>query len=434
MMEKGLIVTYLLTYGGAFVSLFNPFIGLLVYVCFAIIRPESLWHWSVPPGNYSRIVAIALLLGWAIHGFGQWRFGKARVIVWSLIGFWLWAALSATQAPNADRSWAFLEQLAKIVLPFLVGITLINSVAQLKQLAWVIVLSLGYVALDLNLSYYDGFNRLQLDGFGGMDNNSMAIALVTGVGLAFFLGLNAPKHWQMGLAFLAAGLMAHAVLFSFSRGGMLALALSAGMAVFLIRLQFRHFAVLAVAVLLGLRLAGPEVQERFLSVFVNQEQRDESAQSRVELWKDCLDATAKRPMLGLGPAHWPLVAAEYGWPPGKEAHTLWLQIAAELGIPGVTFLLAFYLMTMRRLWPIARGRLPLADPWLQQAASMVIAGLFGFMIAAQFVSLVGLELPYYATLLGAGVLRVVSLPGAATVPVPSSRLARISARWPVATA
>ena len=65
---KGLIFTYLLTYGGAAASLFNPFIGLLVYVAFAILRPESLWHWSVPEGNYSRIVAIALLIGWARRG------------------------------------------------------------------------------------------------------------------------------------------------------------------------------------------------------------------------------------------------------------------------------------------------------------------------------------------------------------------------------
>ena len=38
---KGLLFTYALTYGGAVVSLFNPFYGLLIYVCFAIMRPET---------------------------------------------------------------------------------------------------------------------------------------------------------------------------------------------------------------------------------------------------------------------------------------------------------------------------------------------------------------------------------------------------------
>jgi putative inorganic carbon (hco3(-)) transporter len=389
-LEKGLIVTYLLTYGGALVSLFNPFIGLLIYVCFAIIRPESMWHWSVPAGNYSRIVAIALLAGWAIHGFGNWRWGKG--------------ALSATQAPDSERSWAFLESLGKIILPFVVGMTLITSVAQLKQLAWVIVLSQGYVALELNLAYFDGFNRLQFDGFGGMDNNCVAIAMVTGVGMAFFLGLYSPKWWQQGLAYFAAALMAHSIFFSFSRGGMLSLILTGAVSLTLIKLQPKHYAVLALAALLGMRMAGPEVQERFLTVFTDSETRDSSAQSRLELWEDCADATAKRPVFGLGPAHWPLVAEEYGWPAGKEAHSLWMQIMAELGIPGLSFLLGFYLLTMARLWPLVRR--PAGDAWLQLGAAMIFAGLFGFMISAQFVSLVGLELPYYATMLGAGVLKL----------------------------
>src|SRR5215475_9480195 len=99
---KGLLFTYLLTYGGAAASLFNPFIGLLIYVCFAVIRPESMWHWSVPAGNYSRIVAVALLVGWAGRGFGSWRFGKARGIVTAFVGYWLCGVASACQAENAE--------------------------------------------------------------------------------------------------------------------------------------------------------------------------------------------------------------------------------------------------------------------------------------------------------------------------------------------
>ena len=78
---KGLVFTYAMTYGGALISLFNPFYGLLVYVCFAIVRPQYMWYWSVPQGNYSRIVALALLAGWALGGFGSWRFGRARVVL-----------------------------------------------------------------------------------------------------------------------------------------------------------------------------------------------------------------------------------------------------------------------------------------------------------------------------------------------------------------
>ena len=41
---------------------------------------------------------------------------------------------------------AVAEETAKIVLPFVVGITIIDSFDKLKALAWVIMLSQGYVA------------------------------------------------------------------------------------------------------------------------------------------------------------------------------------------------------------------------------------------------------------------------------------------------
>ena len=75
---NGLIFTYALTYGGAVVALFRPFIGVMVYISLFILRPESLWPWAVPPGNYSRTVMIAATIGWLAKGFGRWQFGRAR--------------------------------------------------------------------------------------------------------------------------------------------------------------------------------------------------------------------------------------------------------------------------------------------------------------------------------------------------------------------
>ncbi|MHB9081292.1 MAG: O-antigen ligase family protein [Pirellulaceae bacterium] len=402
---KGLLFTYALTYGGALVSLFNPFYGLLIYFCFAIISPQSLWHWSVPEGNYSRIVAIALLIGWAGHGFGNWRFRGAKPIVFALLGYLAWTVLSAAFASDQAVAWNAIEAKLKIVLPFLVGITIIESIAQLKQLAWVLMLSQAYVAFDLNQSYFQGFNRLVEAGFGGMDNNCVSIAMVAGAGLAFFLGLGEVIWWRKLLAFTAAGLMAHVPMFGMSRGGMLGLIVTGIVAFLIIPKQPKHYLVFAFAVIVALRLAGPEVIGRFSSTFADAEQRDGSAQSRIDMWQNCWDVMKKNPGFGVGPDHWPLIAETYGWKRGKEAHSVWFQTGAELGFPGLGFLVAFYGMTVWTSWKLTR-RHELEDPWFADSARMTVAALSGFVVSASFVTIENLELPYYIALLGAGALKI----------------------------
>src|ERR1700754_3371227 len=120
---KGLLFTYALTYGGAIVSIFNPFYGLLIYICFAIVKPPALWHWSVAPGIYSRIIGIALLIGWSLRSFGDGRFGKAKPIVICLVGYTIWVFLSTLFSPPPEMGWNSVENMVKIVLPFVAGVT-----------------------------------------------------------------------------------------------------------------------------------------------------------------------------------------------------------------------------------------------------------------------------------------------------------------------
>src|SRR5262245_29831234 len=223
----GLIFTYLMTAYGAVAGLFRPYHALLLYISFAILKPESLWFWSVPIFRYSLTVGIAMLAGWAIAGFGKWEFGRARGVVMALILYGLWILVGATFSTNQTVGWLFVEKQAKIILPFLVGITCIDSVQKLKQLAWVLVLSQGYLAWWFHdIIYLKGeyiFAGVDVYTFSGLDNNSIAIGMCTCVGLAFFLGLTVARWWQRAICFLCAALMAHSVMFMYSRGGMVAL-------------------------------------------------------------------------------------------------------------------------------------------------------------------------------------------------------------------
>lgn len=408
---KGLIFTYVLTYGGAVVSLFDPFKGLLIYICFAIIKPESLWHWSVPEGgNYSRVVAISLLIGWSLRGFGGWHFGKAAPTVAAIIGFFCWSALSAPfAAADSSAAWNQVEEYAKIVLPFLVGITTIHSLRQLKQMAWVIIVAQGYLAFEFNLTYltWPEFNANDWT-FAGLDRNGIAITMVTALGLAGIMGFYAEVWWQRIIALIAAALMVHVVLFSHSRGGMLALIVTAIVAFLLIPKRPSYIALMVVGLAISLRLAGNEVVERFSTTFADESSRDLSAQSRVDLWAACINVMLANPILGIGPNNWRLVAHNYGFATGKDAHTMWLHVGAELGVVGLLFLVVFYGSTVWRLWRLKILGNSELDLWCKHFGHMVIAGLSGFAVSAQFVSVYAIELPYYVTLLGASALKLAS--------------------------
>jgi O-antigen ligase len=273
----------------------------------------------------------------------------------------------------------------------------------------VILLSQAYPAFELNLTYFAGYNQLREEGFGSMDNNSYAISLVACTGLAAFLFWHSERWWQKALAAASAAFMVHAVLFSFSRGGMLGL-IVLGLATFVVMPKGpKELSAVALALVLGLVLAGREVQERFQSSFAREGERDASAESRLVLWAACWDTMQKYPVFGAGPDHMPLRMEEYGFRKGKEAHTLWLNVGAELGFPAMLLLISYYGICLIRLVPIARGKTHVSDPWLTYLARMVIASLCGFAVSGQFVALDFLETPYYIALVGAGVLKLSTL-------------------------
>jgi probable O-glycosylation ligase (exosortase A-associated) len=407
---KGVIFTYALTACGVVAPLFSPFIGLLIYVCFAILRPQELWAFALPEGGrYSLLVALGLLIGWILHGCGRWEFGKAGGVIFALLAYWAWIAFTASLASDKDVAFSYLENMSKGLLPCLVAITLIDSMQKLKQLAWLIVACQGYLAFEFNLQYYAGQIHPNQWMFASLDNNSIAIVTVASLGMAFFLGLDVKSGWMKLAALAVAGLMVHVILFSMSRGGMLSLIITGTVAFLLLPKQPKHYLIFTLAVLLAIRLAGPQVVERFETIFAEKEERDASAESRVELTRALCQAAMDHPITGLGPAHWALYSHEYGFTKGKAGHNTWAQVAAETGLPGLAFLLGFYLVCMARLWPLTRDSYPVADPWLRFLARAVIASLTGFLASASFVSIEGAELPYYVAIIGAGVLKLDSL-------------------------
>src|SRR5262249_2765913 len=152
------------------VALRKPIVGLFIYVGFAVLRPQFIWGFAGDFSGISLYVGIATLIGWLFSGFGSKKLGPGRSIVTALIVSTIWAVLSCAQAVDRDAAYATLTPMMKFVVPFIIGVTLIDTEQRSRQLLWIIVLAMAYVGFEMNLEYVRGFN-IAAEGFGGMDNN-----------------------------------------------------------------------------------------------------------------------------------------------------------------------------------------------------------------------------------------------------------------------
>jgi O-antigen ligase len=306
---------------------------------------------------------------------------------------------------------------------------------------WTIVLAEGYVGLEMNVNYlFKGINTAG-QGFGGMDNNCFAVGLVTILGLAVVLGISSKKWYQRGLAAACAALILHTTLLTYSRGALVGLLAVGGVAVAIVPKRPRYMLPILIVAAVAWRFTGPELAARYQSVFVSSDVLDSSAESRLDLWRDCLTVIEQSPLFGVGPANWQVVASNYGWPAGKSAHSVWMETAAETGIPGVLALLLFFGTAIVRLWPIARARAGMANKPDQVLAIGLILSVVGFAVSGQFVTVTGLEAPYYVVMIAVVLLKL-QRPEPATVvtsivqaplPIPSApgpALPRLSRRSP----
>lgn len=410
---KGLILTYLITYVGAVASLRYPLIGFYIYAGFAVLRPQEIFKFAGDINSISLIIGTALLIGWAMQGFGSWRMGRGWTCLWWLLAFVSLFVLSAAMALDTARSWPYVFIYAKVIVPFLAGATLIKEERDWRALLWTLVLCQGYVGFEQNLNYLKGYNTASM-GFGGMDNNFFGLSLVTTIGPAIALTQSAKSWKAWSLAVMAAAFILHTILLTFSRGAMLGL-LAIGLMAFIMMLKRpKSLAAMLVIALIALRFTGPQLMARYGTTFVPEAERDSSAESRVELWQDCLKVMEAYPILGVGPANWRKIASDYGWPEGKSAHSVWMETAAEIGTPAAAILLLFFTVTAVRLWPLARARQSDDNRDEIWAANGVILGMIGFVVSGQFVSAPGLEVPYYLALVGIGILKTKTVDASVT--------------------
>lgn len=419
-----------LTVFGCFGSFaITPFVGLAVYILYAVLRPQFMWQWSLPVGvQWSLFVALATIFATAVRGLappppvpGRWPPSPIRFTAGHLFFFLfgLWLVASYLQALKPELGNEHMVEYGKLYLMCAIGVIVIRTVRHVWALALIYGLSTAYIAYEINFLYFvDGYLGIVRNGYGGHDSNGAGLLLALGLPMCV-CAWELYRGWYRWLFAAMVPVLVHAVLMTYSRGAMLSLAVAAPLWVFRGTGRDRRQKIgLAVVVLAMVPfLAGPQIQERFFSIASYKE--DDSAQSRFTSWSIGLQIAAEYPIFGVGVRGSPdLTYARGADIEGRAIHSQYIQIAADNGFFGLFLYCGIAFLALRDTQAVIRAARGRDDPDSRRAylgAVGIQSALAAFLFGAIFLSCEAFE-PQYYLFLAATQLRLAYLSSPFPVP------------------
>jgi putative inorganic carbon (hco3(-)) transporter len=389
---------------GFLLSLRSRYVALLMYLWFALFRPQD-WMWiDVTSLRLSLLLGLILLVPAILSG----RFPNIThplsigmiLFVWS-------ASITQTVAIRPDVGWVWIDFLVRLFLASMMIVTCATDAPRLLGVVAVIGGSLGFHAAKAGLAYVLGGGTRFADGLAGafVDNNGYALATVMIIPLLLATAQNIDLvysgrflRWIRRGLYLSIPLCMFAVIGTYSRGGFISLAVATLVFAALQDRRLPVFAGLTAVVTIAL-LVVPIPQsyvDRLQTIQTYNEIGEESAQSRPHFWKVGLQMVSANP-LGIGLKQYEAAYDKYDFSYGRyghkrAVHNSHVQVLAELGYPGAfiwasLFAFAFYACFRAR----RRAREPHLDPrtslFLKTTANALIISMAAFVVGGSFLSL-----------------------------------------------
>ena len=341
-----------------------------------------------------------------------------------LLALLSWVVLSIPFSIYPGNSYALLtDNFIKTVVMYVVIAGSVRGSRDIERLASVYYFSaLIYAAVVLTRFDLGTGNAWRLGNLYYYDANDFATFAVTAMPIGFYFA-HAGRRSMMrvvcagGLVLLTVGLV-----HSGSRGGFLAV-LAMGAYVVLrytaIAVRWRVSAFVVVALVFLVAASGEYwAQMRTIGSDTDYNQTEESG--RRQIWSRGIGYMLDNPLLGVGANNFvvaegtlsPLAARQqYGvgvrW---NAAHNSFVQIGAELGIPGLLIFIALLVSAFAGLIGSARQRRrnPAFRGRVLELRQALTASLIGFVVGAFFLSLAYHEMLYTLIALAAGIAKVSS--------------------------
>ena len=389
---------------GFYAALRSRYAALLMYLWFALFRPQE-WIWIDITSLRLSLVLGLVLLGPSLLA-GQFP-NITHPISVGMILFFCSEVLSQLTAVRVDVGWQWVDFTLRLFIACMLLVTLTTNVQKLLGVIAVIGGSLGFHAAKAGLAYALGGGTRFADGLAGafVDNNGYALGTVMIMPLLMVtaqnIGLvyNGPLLvWLRRGWYCAVPLCMFAVVGTYSRGGFLSLATATLAYVLLQRRRMPALVGLcSVVVLVTVFVPIPRTYlDRLQTIRTYEEIGEDSALSRQHFWAVGMQMGLVNP-LGVGIRQYESAYDAYDWSYGRygerrSVHSSHVQVFAELGALGAfVWVGLFGLATLLCLRVRARSE----DPSLPEAhrrffftaANGLIVSMVGFAIGGSFIAL-----------------------------------------------
>lgn len=389
-MMRSLVIA-LLIFGSIPFIFRRPFFGLLVWSLLSYMSPYRLTYGFAYSFPWVMLIAIVTLISIAISKEDK-RIEHSGIAL-LFFALLVWTTITTVFSVLPAAAWVQWKEFAKIMIAMFVTLMLVKSRERMHLLVWMIAISLGFYGIKgglFTLLHGGGNHVLGPPGSFLSDNNALAMALCTAIPLMRYLQLHSVKKWVkvgLGASMFLTGV---AVLGTYSRGGLIALVIVAGM--LLLKSRGRIAIALTLVLVGGMAVHFMPPQWVARMDTLHHAEKTDSGKTRIQSWEFSVNVALHRPVLGGGfnvyesDSMW----AEYG-PAGaipRAVHSIYFKILGEQGFPGLFMFLALLALSWRNCMRVRKRTR--ADPkqrWAFDLASMIQVSLVAYIVGGAFLPL-----------------------------------------------
>ncbi len=302
------------------------------------------------------------------------------LFLWASFSYFMWGP-PFTWHSKFISYWSYL-------LLFFITLALVDSIYRARWVLLAAVGSVAFASLYLLREYqkFHGVYKNFRPGWVTNDANYFTASALLCLPVAFYLTSARLRRWEKIFYLGCLVVTLAAVMLAASRSGFLGLVAGFLFVIWRSHRRTRNLLLAGVLLIPLVLLAPSSPLNRLMNPTYSD---DQSVEYRLLLWQAGLHMLSENPITGVGLSNYKRVVRDYGPPdtPWGIAHNTYLELAAELGIPGLlVYLLVFY-GSLRTLGRIQRKAAAADDDLLQRAALGLQGGLISFSVMAVFVSI-----------------------------------------------